>query len=300
MRIEGLSSQDAYAFLTSTGGFRDDDLTARLNQKINFDYQVFQLSSGEVLTVLPNMGNTLSSPDDWQLGQVIMVSVYSSREELEKMIEFKPTPPLPYVPPFLSPEEVEAVHLAGRQFHALEGVQPYGARFPEYVPRLIELLPTYLYLSPEVLDGTFWTLDQVEEAMIWKGQDILEPANYVCLIAYIGEVIRRALQGEWRMETFSYLPDGEPLWKPCIVAKGMPLQAKTTQYKQYKWITPFIPVSYPYHWDQGVFFDIAGEIMKGTERPLSSLVQRCLWQTFSPEEKIRAQALFEQEEGLSL
>ncbi|MDI1475566.1 hypothetical protein QHF84_03115 [Polyangium sp. y55x31] len=84
--------------------------------------------------------------------------------------------------------------------HVLEGHLPQGAHFIEAVPSLIDELARTLEIPRESLDSSFDSLYLVEKALkkIRPKRRILEIPNlFPGLVAYAGEVMRKATGGEW-------------------------------------------------------------------------------------------------------
>lgn len=87
-----------------------------------------------------------------------------------------------------------------RSFHMLEGNLPQGPHFIDAVPSLIDELARVLKIPRESLDGSFDSLYLVEKALkkIRPKRRILEIPNlFPGLVAYAGEVLRKATGGEW-------------------------------------------------------------------------------------------------------
>lgn len=64
------------------------------------------------------------------------------------------------------------------------------------------------------LDGTVESLERVERTFRRKGvaRSFLTESRFPPVVAYIGEVLRNATLGEWKMEL------GSGIWEPWIVA----------------------------------------------------------------------------------
>ncbi|MDI1433968.1 hypothetical protein QHF89_31005 [Polyangium sorediatum] len=109
-------------------------------------------------------------------------TLYASRQELmEKLEELRNRPP-------------------ERPFHMLEGNLPQGPHFIEAVPSLLDELARTLKIPRESLDSSFDSLYLVEKALkkIRPKRRILEIPNlFPGLVAYAGEVMRKATGGEW-------------------------------------------------------------------------------------------------------
>jgi hypothetical protein len=97
--------------------------------------------------------------------------------------------------------------------HILEGLFPYGETFPQEVPRLIAQLASDTGLALADLDRTVESLGQVERTFRRKGgaRSFLTESRFPPVVAYVGEVLRNATKGEWKMELAS------GTWEPWIV-----------------------------------------------------------------------------------
>jgi len=87
-----------------------------------------------------------------------------------------------------------------RSHHCLEGQIPQGPHFIEAVPALIDELAVFLKLPREKLDGTYESLEAVDAALkkVRPKRRILETPNFfAAIIAYTGEVMRKAVNGVW-------------------------------------------------------------------------------------------------------
>jgi hypothetical protein len=101
-----------------------------------------------------------------------------------------------------------------RSFHVLEGNLPQGPHFAEAVPALIDGLAQHLKIPREFLDNSFESLHLVDAALkkIRPKKRILEIPNlFPGLIAYTGEVMRKASGGEWWINEI----DG-PIYEPYV------------------------------------------------------------------------------------
>ena len=92
-------------------------------------------------------------------------------------------------------------------------------RFIDDLPALIAELPAALSVKPESLDFSEASLDLVDSAIRRLGRKrILMPNAFPSLTAYVGEVIRRYVEGTWTLRDV-----GNGLSEPDIVdATGSP------------------------------------------------------------------------------
>ncbi|MDC3953512.1 hypothetical protein [Polyangium jinanense] len=122
--------------------------------------------------------------------------LYASRQELmQKREELRNRPP-----------EVPR--------HMLEGHLPQGPHFVEAVPSLIDELAKLLKIPRESLDSSFDSLQLVDKALkkVRPKKRILEIPNlFPGLIAYTGEVMRKATGGEWWLNEVA-----GPIYEPYI------------------------------------------------------------------------------------
>jgi hypothetical protein len=89
---------------------------------------------------------------------------------------------------------------------------PQGERFAEEVPALIAALPSLIPVKPERLDYSVKSVAAVDTAIRKVKRDILfGPDVFPALVAYIGDVVRRGVGGQWTMRP------GTDCWEPWIV-----------------------------------------------------------------------------------
>lgn len=150
-------------------------------------------------------------------GELLLVSrtgkglLYASRQELmEKSAESRKSP-------FPS--------------HMLEGNLPQGPHFVEAVPSLIDALARILAIPRESLDSSFESLQLVDKALkkVRPKKRILEiPDLFPALIAYTGEVMRKASGGTWWLHEIH-----GPIYEPYIRhgAGGQYMDAWGEMYK---------------------------------------------------------------------
>lgn len=123
-------------------------------------------------------------------------TLYASRQELMvKLEELRNRPP-------------EHLH------HVLEGNLPQGPHFAEAVPSLIDALAQHLEITRESLDSSFDSLHLIDAALkkIRPKKRILEIPNlFPGLIAYAGEVMRKASGGDWWINEIH-----GPIYEPYI------------------------------------------------------------------------------------
>jgi hypothetical protein len=111
-------------------------------------------------------------------------------------------------------ETVDDLKTIRKPEHMLEALREYGEDFPAHIPSLLEKMPALFNLAPESLDFSIESLAHLQSRVKRYGYEKSVHAPYLpSLVAYLGEIIRRKLKGEWRMrydKTFD-------IWEPHIV-----------------------------------------------------------------------------------
>jgi len=114
--------------------------------------------------------------------------------------------------------------------HVLEGLLPQGAHFVEAVPSLIDGLAKRLGIPREALDGSWRSLHLVDDAINKKTRSrsyILKRPNYFAeIIAYCGEVLRKASGGEWVLNDL-----GNGTFEPLIIKGDRQMNPYIEAYK---------------------------------------------------------------------
>jgi hypothetical protein len=142
--------------------------------------KAFDLAGGGVLLLLENGRGRL----------------YESKDELRAMLD-----------------EVEREASRGPQSPCREF--PQGRAFAEQVPELVRGLHRQLKIDADQLDGTEASLDTVDRALRrMSHRQMLHPAVFAALTAYVGEVIRNTTKGRWEMRRAA---DSEKTWEPWVV-----------------------------------------------------------------------------------
>ena len=81
-------------------------------------------------------------------------------------------------------------------------VQPQPERFNTDVPSLVAALPALLRIDASLLDFSERSLDALDSAIRRLGSErILVADVFPSLVAYVGEVIRRQVNGSWEVRT---------------------------------------------------------------------------------------------------
>jgi hypothetical protein len=98
--------------------------------------------------------------------------------------------------------------------HILHDKLPQGQTFADEVPSLIQHLSEELKVNISKLNGSEASLELIDEGIRKKGRKkCLNAEVFPALLAYIGEVIRQAVQGCWDVR-----PTDDPeVWEPWII-----------------------------------------------------------------------------------
>jgi hypothetical protein len=159
-----------------------DDLVAERDNIVGrlHNDQVVQLKDGRVLHILYGGANIYSSRDDFLAALALIREGRAKSDEM----------------PF------------ARNFQS-------GESFIDAVPVLVADLPNKLSIPVEVLNGTVDSIERLDRAVRHiGGQKCLDdPTILAPLVAYVGEVIRSATSGEWKVEVRQ---DGR--WEPIVRA----------------------------------------------------------------------------------
>jgi len=91
---------------------------------------------------------------------------------------------------------------------------PLGNEFLNHIPQLVESLPRLLQVDPSALNGTERSMDLIDSLIDERGSDDFLAADvFQSLVAYVGEVIRRQIDGKWDVQ----LGADRRTWEPDIV-----------------------------------------------------------------------------------
>jgi hypothetical protein len=132
-----------------------------------------------------------------------------------------------------------AAYESGSRFqHILAGKFPYDMNFPAQVVSLCQQLPRLMELPPDDLDFTFESLQSFDRVLIESDlEEALEAHIFPLLVAYCGEVLRRAIQGEWYMRNAEQFAD---IWEPWVrSANGASINVGFAVYKSLEEDIPF-------------------------------------------------------------
>ncbi len=110
----------------------------------------------------------------------------------------------------------------------VDGRFPYGEDFPAHVGALVDQLADLLKIPRLELDYSWASLEKVEKKVKHRGrQKSLSLPVFPALLAYVGEVMRNDVNGEWQMRRSRQEPD---VLEPWIV------DSREHQYN------PFLPL----------------------------------------------------------
>jgi hypothetical protein len=93
-----------------------------------------------------------------------------------------------------------------------------GQAFINAVPRLVEQLSARLGLKASALNGSLESLEEIDRAAGRLGGPACldDPAILAPIVAYVGEVMRKATGGRWAVRPW-HGPRGEDTWHPVII-----------------------------------------------------------------------------------
>jgi hypothetical protein len=93
-------------------------------------------------------------------------------------------------------------------------VFPPGKGFLDQFPQLLAALPDLIDVEASTLDTTESSIDAIDGAIVAQGSErFLVGDVFPSAIAYVGEVIRRAVGGRWDVLS----QDGGRTWEPDII-----------------------------------------------------------------------------------
>lgn len=102
--------------------------------------------------------------------------------------------------------------------HILRDLVPNDERFPEHVPQLVDDLAELLKIQRDRLDNSMDSLTLIERKVKRLGREkCIQPPIFAGLVAYTGEVIRKAVGGEWEMYLSKMSQMHDEHWEPWII-----------------------------------------------------------------------------------
>jgi hypothetical protein len=182
--LQRLNKRQVNAYLEDNSCSLDPLLNSRTpNNLLSVFDKTYQCDNGKILAVgKDGRGNLYDSVNDWQV-------------ELDELIDLG---------------KREPVHILYNQI-------PNQERFIEEIPFLISSLAKELEIDPSELDQTLESLLILDQAIATKSrQNYIDNSNrriLGSLIAYIGEVVRVAINGSWQIKQNS----GSG-WEPVVIA----------------------------------------------------------------------------------
>lgn len=100
---------------------------------------------------------------------------------------------------------------------ALTDLFPSGKAFVDQVPQLVIALPRLMDVEASTLDATESSIDAIDAAIDAEGSErFLADDVFQSLVAYVGEVIRRAIGGRWELLS----QDDGRTWEPDVIDAG--------------------------------------------------------------------------------
>ncbi|MCY7272807.1 MAG: hypothetical protein LH702_03405 [Phormidesmis sp. CAN_BIN44] len=182
--LQRLNKRQARTYVQDNGCSLDPALNSQTPNNLLFVFdKTYQCADGKILAVSGDgTGNLYSSADDWQT-------------ELNELIEL---------------DKLEPVHILYNQISSQE-------RFIQEVPYLISKLAEELNIDPSELDKNLESLFIIDQIIESKNrQDYIDDNDKKILgslIAYVGEVVRVAVNGEWMIKQ-----ENRSGWEPVIVS----------------------------------------------------------------------------------
>jgi len=186
---KAIGTRSARKLMRDIGGAPDRELASEYERRVGSlsrpAEDVVRLSDGRILWISYGSANIYSSADEYRRLLTLV-------DELSRR---KPSPPL------------------GTEF-------PTGQGFIEAVPRLVQALPGKLHFNAEVLSGSVDSLEHIDRATRrLGGPECLDDPNVLApIVAYVGEVMRRATGGRWEIRAWDPArADQSCRWQPIIV-----------------------------------------------------------------------------------
>ncbi len=184
--LQRLKKKEVRAYIQDNGCSLDPSLNSQTPVNLLYVFnETYQCADGKILAVSKaGTGNLYNSVNDWQ-------------SELDELVELG---------------KREPVHILYNQI-------PSAERFMEEIPSMISNIAKKFEINPFELDKTLESMLILDKAIARNNQ--LSYANnnmeiLGSLIAYIGEVIRITINGEWLIKQDS----GSSAWEPVIVAQN--------------------------------------------------------------------------------
>lgn len=191
--LQRLNKRQVRAYIRDNNCLIDQSLNSQTPSNLLFVFdKTYQCANGEILAVSKaGTGNLYDSINDWQAG-------------LDELIDLGNREPV----------------------HILYSQIPSQERFVEEIPSLISNLAKEFELGSSELDRTLGSLLILDRAIASKNrQDYIDDNSnrkiLGSLIAYIGEVIKSAINGEWQTKQNSGWG-----WEPIIID----LNGKTSSF----------------------------------------------------------------------
>jgi len=185
--LQRLNKRQVHAYIRDNNCLIDQSLNSQTPSNLLFVFdKTYQCANGEILAVSKDgTGKLYDSINDWQAG-------------LDELIDLGNREPV----------------------HILYSQIPSQERFVEEIPSLISNLAKEFELGSSELDRTLGSLLILDRAIASKNrQDYIDDNSnrkiLGSLIAYIGEVIKSAINGEWQTKQNSGWG-----WEPIIIDRN--------------------------------------------------------------------------------
>ncbi len=184
--LHRLESKEVRSYIEDNDCSIDPSLNSQTPVNLLYVFnETYRCADGKILAVSQaGTGNLYNSVNDWQ-------------SELDELVELGKRDPV----------------------HILYSQIPSAERFMEEIPSMISNIAKKFEINPFELDRTLESILILDKAIARNNQRSYANNNMEILgslIAYIGEVIRITINGEWRIKQDS----GSSAWEPVIVAQN--------------------------------------------------------------------------------
>ncbi len=219
--LKRLNKRQVRTYIRDNDCSLDPSLNSQTPNHLLFVFsKTYQCADGKILAVSGDgTGNLYDSINDWQT-------------ELDELSELR---------------KLEPVHILYNQI-------PSRERFIQEIPRLISRLAKEFEVDLSELDNTLESLLIIDQAIESKNrQNYIDNSNkriLGSLIAYVGEVIKTAINGEWLIKQ-----NNGANWEPVIVDPS----GETSSF----YITVFDEL---YEAEESSFHDIASMLIESHQR----------------------------------
>jgi hypothetical protein len=186
---KAIRAKEARKLLKEVGGAKDAELKAEIERILGHSSEpldeIYRLTDGRVVDISYSNARLYESTEEYRQ---FLASVQETARR--------------------SPQ-----HPLGTRF-------PSGRDFIDAVGQLAQEVAGKLQIGPEVLNGSVDSLEYVDEAaQRLVGQNLFDdPTILAPIVAYVGEVMREATDGHWKIRTSEFRKGGDSdRWEPVIV-----------------------------------------------------------------------------------